>query len=143
MKNFLLPKQRETLHKRLHLMRTNAVLDPVLREIPREQWPHSLVSGAERVAVWRSAQFLVQFFEERGCLRMSVNRAELNRAGDRWKDGITWDELMEIKRGCGFGDKEAVELYPRDADVVNVANIRHLWFLPEPVAFAWRKEALT
>jgi hypothetical protein len=32
----------------------------------------------------------------------------------------------------------AVEIYPADGDVVAVANMRHLWLLPEAPAFAWR-----
>jgi len=46
------------------------------------------------------------------------------------KDGITWDELWNAKNALGFADHEAVELYPRVADLVNVANIRHLWVFP-------------
>ncbi|EOG1815585.1 hypothetical protein ACK3RA_000943 [Enterobacter hormaechei] len=49
------------------------------------------------------------------------------------------DALQEIKSAVGYGDRDAVEIYPRDSDVVNVANMRHLWITPEPIAFAWRK----
>ena len=34
-----------------------------------------------------------------------------------------------------------MEVYPRTADLVNVANMRHLWVLPELLPFAWRKGA--
>ena len=33
----------------------------------------------------------------------------------------------------------AVEVFPADDQVVNVANMRHLWVLPEPLPFAWEK----
>lgn len=46
---------------------------------------------------------------------------------------------MRLKAECGRGDKWAVELYPPDEAVVNVANIRHLWLLPEPPAFGWNR----
>lgn len=47
------------------------------------------------------------------------------------RDGISWDDLQWIKGAAGYRDREAVEVYPRDGDVVNVANMRHLWILPE------------
>ncbi|WP_441316779.1 DUF7694 domain-containing protein [Halomonas sp. hl-4] len=32
-----------------------------------------------------------------------------------------------------------MEVYPDDANIVNVSNMRHLWVLPEQPAFMWRK----
>lgn len=43
------------------------------------------------------------------------------------------------QRDPGLADSWAVEVFPADADVVNVANMRHLWILPDAPAFAWRK----
>jgi hypothetical protein len=70
-------------------------------------------------------------------VRLSVCRTSL--AGDRWQDGITWDELQRLKRECGYGDADAIEVFPADTDVVNVANMRHLWVMADPIACAWRK----
>jgi hypothetical protein len=36
------------------------------------------------------------------------------------------------------GDKDAVEIYPADKDIVNVANMRHLIVLPAPFPYTWR-----
>jgi len=55
----------------------------------------------------------------------------------RWVDGITWDDLQRLKREAGYGDREAVEVYPPAACVVNEANIRHLWILPSRMPFSW------
>lgn len=55
-----------------------------------------------------------------------------------WIDGITWDDLFWLKNQVGYADFDAVELYPRKNDIVNVSNIRHLWVFKEPVNFAWR-----
>jgi hypothetical protein len=30
-----------------------------------------------------------------------------------------------------------VEIYPRDRDIVNIANMRHLWVMAEPLALGW------
>ena len=106
-----------------------------LVEIPRRKWPHSImeamkISGDKVKAVWRSRDFLVQIYiEPNGIERLSIARTTLNRQG-HFDDGITWDELMEQKRACGRGERWAVEIYPADDKIVNVANMRHLWVLP-------------
>jgi hypothetical protein len=124
-----------TRAQRRQLERDNAKQSDTLRSVPRDQWPANAPYGL--VMVRRSKRFLVQIFAEAGCVaRMSVARSTLD--GDRWQDGISWDELQQIKRECGFNDHAAVEIYPRDIDVVNVANMRHLWILSEPPPFGWR-----
>lgn len=111
-----------------------------LREIPCADWPPvGLPQGLARV--WRSRDFLVQEYASvDGVVRLSVNRAGVDGSG-RWRQDITWDELQRLKREAGFGEREAVEVFPADVDVVNVANMRHLWVLPEwmRLPFAWRK----
>ena len=68
--------------------------------------------------------------------RLSINRAVLNDSGG-WLDGITWESLQAVKAGVGFAGYDALEVYPRQSDLVNVANIRHLWILREPLEWAW------
>lgn len=46
------------------------------------------------------------------------------------KGGLTWDELQHIKEALLPG-RWAVEVFPPEALVQNVANVRHLWVLPE------------
>lgn len=86
--------------------------------------------------VWVSTSYLVQIYEDRGYERMSVNRTTVLRNG-RWGDGITWDALQRLKAECGRGARWAVEVYPPDEHVIDVANIRHLWLLPEQPPFSW------
>jgi hypothetical protein len=88
--------------------------------------------------VLRSRNSLVQLYKEGDYTRISVNLTRIKDTGD-WEEGITWDNLMDIKRQLGYGDFDAVEVYPKDNDVVNVANIRHLFILNEPLPFIWRK----
>lgn len=117
------------------LEKENAKQPRTLQPVPRSQWPEHQRQPKE---VWRSRDFLVQIYEEpNGIERMSISRTSLH--GERWMDGITWDDLMGLKRQAGRGDRDALEVYPADKDVINVANMRHLWLPPEPVAFAWRK----
>ncbi|NPU91418.1 MAG: hypothetical protein HPY82_05840 [Gammaproteobacteria bacterium] len=106
-----------------------------LQQVPRSQWPSSQQDPA-RLEVWVSRDFLVQVFSEsNGIRRLSVNRAK--RKGSKWADQITWDELWEIKKQVGYPDSYAIEIFPRRADLVNVANMRHLWVLPEPLQVGW------
>jgi len=41
-------------------------------------------------------------------------------------DRLTWEELQDAKCKV-WGDKLAVEIYPAQADVVNLRHTRHLW----------------
>lgn len=125
-----------TRNQRRQLERDNEKYPLVLKDIPRSQWPDPL---SKHMRVLRSRNFLVQIFHAPApaVVRLSVCRTSI--AGDRWKDGITWDELQQIKHECGYGEWDAVEVYPADENVVNVANMRHLWIMAEPLEFAWRK----
>lgn len=78
---------------------------------------------------------------EQQVLRLTVNRTHVDPVSFRWLDGITWDQLQDLKRQCGRGHLEAVEIYPPDADVVNVASLRHLWVISGRMYFSWRKSA--
>lgn len=125
-----------TRAQRRQLERDNAKQPTTLCEVPRDAWPNP---AAPQLRVLRSRDFLVQEFaaEAPATVRLSVCRTTL--AGDRWQAGITWDDLQRLKRECGYGDADAIEVFPADADVVNVANMRHLWVMREPLACAWRK----
>ena len=121
--------------QRRQLAIENAKQPATLIRVPREQWP--VVPWTPPVEVWRSNRFLAQVSQEASAVRLSIQRVTLGSDG-RWQDGITWEELQQIKREVGRGDQWAVEIYPADADLVNVANMRHLWLLPEPPSFGWK-----
>lgn len=113
-----------------------------LVEIPPAQWPddlHVTLTGSAPEQVWRSNRFTAVLYREhsKAARRLSIMRSMIGADGKALQ-GITWDELQEIKGQCGFGDADAVELFPADADLVNVSNMRHLWILPEPSPLVWR-----
>ena len=128
-----------TRAQRRELERQNAKMPRELRLVPREEWPLEHQRGPI-LRVWRSRAFLVQEYAEPApvLVRLSVLRTTLDPKAGRWVDGITWDELQSIKAECGYGRHDALELYPPDSDVVNVANLRHLWVMRELQTFAWR-----
>lgn len=119
------------------LERDNDNAPVVMTEVVQERWPASMVGNV--LNLWRSRRFLAQLYAEPdGVLRLSINRTT-TATGDRWVDGITWDELQAVKAECGFGHVWAVEVYPPADCVVNVANVRHLWLLPKAPTFAWKQ----
>lgn len=87
---------------------------------------------------WRSRDYLVQLFKQGEHYRLSINRCAIDAQG-QWLGDITWDQLMECKRQCGYGEHWATEVYPADSHLVNVANIRHLFLTVHPPAYAWLK----
>lgn len=96
------------------------------------------VAPGAPVKVYKNDEFLVQIFKFEGePTRLTVNK--IKRKNDKWVDGITWDQLMHVKRMVGYADHCAVEIYPPDQDIVNVANMRHLWVVDMP-DFAWKKD---
>ncbi len=48
---------------------------------------------------------------------------------DNGEDGISWDELQAVKNEVLGKDVVAVEVYPRQCDVVDELNMRHLFVL--------------
>lgn len=122
--------------QRKQLERDNLRRPETLREVPRTEWPAFDPGNITRV--WRSRRFLVQQHEKPGDpIRLSITTTTL-RGDGRWEDGITWDEIQQIKREIGYGDRYFCELFPDDRDLVNVANVRHVWMLDAAPAFAWR-----
>lgn len=123
--------------RRKFLRQDNQKYGAFLQPVLPADWP-SKITDVIRFGVWRSKRFLVQGFKESaGVIRLSICRTELDSKG-QWKDGIAWEELQQIKDECGFGNHTAVEIFPAEEDVVNVANMRHLWVLPEKPSYCWR-----
>jgi len=110
-----------------------------LIKVEKSAWPVQ-EEITTRIEVWISKSFLVQIFQEaEGLRRVSVNRTKMLADGN-WDDRISWDELQQIKREVGLGDKSAVEIYPEDFNIVNVANMRHLWVLDTPIGIGWKRK---
>jgi hypothetical protein len=112
----------------------NSLWPDTLTEIPRSEWPTTNIPKG-LVRVLRNKRFLVQEYEPvNGSVRLSVSRTtESSERAGSCEDGISWDELQSLKSQAGFGNRDAVEIYPPDGDLINVANMRHLWVLDEPL----------
>lgn len=141
-----MPVEGNREHRRAaakYLQEQNLRYPAHLVQVPRDEWPERVPPGL--VNVLRSRSYLVQVFNESHpavCMRLSINRTGITPKGG-WVQDIPWEDLQRLKREAGYGDLDAVEVFPPDADVVNVANMRHLWIMAEPLEFAWRKEGGT
>lgn len=102
----------------------------------RHEWPDN--APETLIEVKRNRRFLVQIHQEHDHIRITVNRTKLGADG-RWVDGITWDELNEIKNACGFAHRWCVEVFPPKDQLVNDANMRHLWVLDHSPAYGWKR----
>lgn len=120
----------------------------VMTEIPRSRWPaHFKSDPAAPIKAWESRRYLAQLYdggsrEDRTVLRLSICRVTLKDDG-KWEEDLTWEELMAVKSECGFRETYAVEVYPAVAEIVNVANMRHLWLLSTPLTIGWFRDAPT
>ncbi len=118
------------------LAKENAKWPINLIKVPKEKWGNIQCNLKTLLEVWRSRKYLVQVFtENNNVIRLSINITQMEKG--RWIQGISWDCLQAIKRDIGYKDSYAIEIFPRDKDIVNVANIRHLWILPEPLDIGW------
>lgn len=123
------------------LTRKQALAWPLeLTAIPASQWP-TPPPGDRVTGIWRSRHYLAVSYAAPAvngieCRRLTINRVTIGGDG-RWDADIPWDELQRCKRETGYGGWYGIEVYPRDRDIVNVAAMRHLWLLAEPLPIGW------
>ena len=144
--------------RRRRVREWNKLMEPQRRRLPQQWgrvperlWPdHARVmpsTGAVCVDLHVSVVADLMVTEWRrpdGTTWLAVNRLVVTDVKPDGKclfgEGITWDELMECKRQAGHGDRWAVEVHPPDSQIVNAANMRHLWLLDEAPPYGWSDE---
>lgn len=128
-------KRHITHDQRMKLEEDNAKFPEQLVQLD----PRMFCGPRSPIRAWRSRRFLVQMFEtpQPAIARLTINRTSVNTEGE-WLQDITWDDIQRLKSEAGFGDLWAVELFPADKSVVNVANMRHIFLLDEAPAFGWK-----
>lgn len=121
------------------LQRENERWPKELKALPPDQWPAApgFQTNGKLIGAWRSRDFMALGIEDRGFIRLAIHRASIGLDG-KFRAGISWDDLQRLKREAGFGDRWMVEILPPDDDIVDVANNRQLWLLPEPPPYGWR-----
>ena len=121
--------------QQLWLRKENKKYPKKLQELPRDQWPVEFAENTGILQVWRSSGFLAQAYSEGDVIRLSINRTVIANGG--FDADISWEDLQDIKHQAGYGNRRAVEVYPMDDHIINVANSRHLWILPDDIEIGW------
>ncbi|MBI4692744.1 MAG: hypothetical protein HY749_01840 [Gammaproteobacteria bacterium] len=93
------------------------------------------------VGVWAGDSVLVMAHQEGDAVRLAMLSTELDGAALASTDAYSFDELQQIKREVGYGDRCAVEIYPADADIVGGPAARHLWVLPPGHRIRWGRNS--
>lgn len=77
--------------------------------------------------------------------------AEIHKSSCGWGDSIrlaikrsdgmpihSWADLQEIKNKIAGIDRAAIEIYPKNEDLTDTANMYHLWVLPVDFELPYR-----
>ena len=64
----------------------------------------------------------------------------LDKGNPIWKDGISWENLMKVKKAIGMDEWWGLEAYPPEKLMVNVANMRNIFLQKEKPKWAWGPE---
>lgn len=99
------------------LVRAEPVLKPGQPDLP---FPYDL---------WKNDQYVViSRTNEHGFMWLSIRREDRAAARD-------WRHFQRIKNEIAGPEREAVELYPAESRLADLANQYHLWVLPEGQQF--------
>lgn len=96
---------------------------------------------AEPLRAWRSRDYQAMLYIDRdsGMKRLAITRVQIDRYTGEYREGISWDALQQIKNETMGEDCWAVECYPPQRYVQNVANMRYLWILDNEPRFGWKQ----
>ena len=89
--------------------------------------------GEHSIGAWESDTYCAAAFRDGEAVRLDLMRRDEH-------GGITWDQIREIKNACGYADKDAIEFYPREADVINTGNRRHIYIFDDLLPLVRRKQ---
>lgn len=108
-----------------------STMEPLI--IPADMLEEGRVLGA-----WRSREFMATAWVEKNpalACRLSINRTRIDPITGKFLDMILWDDMFNVKNQCGFADMDAIEVYPAESKLVNVANMRHLFVMRQKLQF--------
>ena len=95
---------------------------------------------SKTLCVWGDDEFIAMLKEDKvsGLVRLSVRRTGYDGNAQSF---ISWEDLQRIKNECLGEEQECIELYPKESDVVNKNNERHLWLYDGECPYRFPKVA--
>jgi len=90
------------------------------------------------LSVWKNNLYIVQIYRRALGVRSFALHLAIRRIDERPIEG--WDDLQRIKDELAGPERVAVEMYPARSELMDQANMRHLFVLPdgEPAPFSIR-----
>jgi hypothetical protein len=122
-----------SLERNIFYANVEKMIEP-FRELDRSEWfvPWQK-PRPDRLTAWHSRDYTVQSFAVAGGItRLAIHRSDNDFLQPCYglRGGIPRDAIAQIKQELGFGALFGVEIYPPQPDILNVADVRHLWLLP-------------
>ncbi len=96
-----------------------------------------IIAGTRFEAPLMTASFPVAHRNERFTVFDRTNDHGVRHFGIRKGDGTrpTWWEAQRIKNELAGEDFTAIEIYPPQGEVIDGANVFHIWVLPDGTRF--------
>lgn len=112
-------------------------LEPATPKPGEERKPGATLLGATELYINSRYQVAVRR-EETGAMHLSIHRLDKQPIHD-------WRDLQRIKNEIAGPEAEAIELYPAESRLVDIANETHLWvFVPGFVLpIGWRERLVS
>lgn len=96
----------------------------LVTDIPADRLEKHRARVGDLRSCWRNNIYAVQVFARAGAMHLAIRR----------HDGAEvrgWSDLQRIKTELYGPERVAIEIYPRESELENAANMRHLFVLPE------------
>ncbi len=104
-----------------------------IKEVPRAEWPDIPATGDHRIrSAYRNMNVVVLEYHMKIWWRF--RRVKIRHLAIRTRDSVMINKfysLMDIKNQICGEDCPAVQVYPKESEIMDSANMTHLFVFPE------------
>ena len=91
----------------------------------KKETAKKVIAEANRAKIWKNSKYQVSEFDDGDVIHLSIKRIDIEAIHD-------WRELQEIKNKIVGEENEAIEIYPAESRLVDMANQYHLYVFKDP-----------
>lgn len=84
-----------------------------------------LIEDSNRAKIWKNSTYQVAEFDDGEIIHLSIKRIDIEAIHD-------WRDLQEIKNKIVGEENEAIEIYPAESRLVDMANQYHIYVWKDP-----------